>query len=67
MCKPCLSSRAAIGERIHRKFQSRIRDELLKGGVFSTVPEVNVLTDAWRRLYDHRRPHSALRYRPPAP
>ncbi|MBQ38382.1 MAG: hypothetical protein CME04_18510 [Gemmatimonadaceae bacterium] len=31
------------------------------------MPEVKVLTDAWRRLYDHRRPHSALRNRPPAP
>jgi len=30
-------------------------------------PEAKVLTDAWRRHYNHRRPHSALGYRPPAP
>jgi transposase InsO family protein len=24
------------------------------------VPEAKVLTDAWRRHYNHRRPHSAL-------
>ena len=41
--------------------------ESFNGEVFSSVPEAKVLTDAWRRHYNHRRPHSALGYRPPAP
>jgi putative transposase len=48
-------------------FNGKLRDELLNGEVFSSVPEAKVLTDAWRRHYNHRRPHSALGYRPPAP
>ena len=48
-------------------FNSKLRDELLNGEVFSSVPEAKVLTDAWRRHYNHRRPQSALGYRPPAP
>jgi putative transposase len=48
-------------------FNGKLRDELLNGKVFFSVPEAKVLTDAWRRHYNHRRPHSALGYRPPAP
>ena len=48
-------------------FNGKLRDELLNGEVFSSVPEAKVLTDAWRRHYNHHRPHSALAYRPPAP
>ena len=39
-------------------FNAKLRDELLNGEVFSSVPEAKVLTDAWRRPYDHGRPHS---------
>jgi len=48
-------------------FNGKLRDELLNGEVFSSVPEAKVLTDAWRQHYNHHRPHSALAYRPPAP
>ena len=48
-------------------FNGKLRDELLNGEVFSSVPEAKVLTDAWRQHYNHHRPHSALGYRPPAP
>ena len=48
-------------------FNGKLRDELLNGEVFSSVPEAKVLTDAWRRHYNHQRPHSALEYQPPAP
>ena len=48
-------------------FNGKLRDELLNDEVFSSVPEAKMLTDAWRRRYNHRRPHSALKYRPPAP
>ena len=48
-------------------FNGKLRDELLNGEVFSSVPEAKVLTDPWRQHYNHHRPHSALEYRPPAP
>jgi len=45
----------------------QLRDELLKGEVFGTVREAQVLIEAWRVHDNTRRPHSALGYRPPAP
>ena len=35
--------------------------------IFHSLPEAQVLIEAWRRHYDAVRPHSALGYRPPAP
>ena len=48
-------------------FNGKLRDELLNGEVFYTLEEVRVVTELWRRHYNHYRPHSALGYRPPAP
>ena len=48
-------------------FNSRFRDELLNGEVFSTLREAQFLIEKWRRHYNTVRPHSALGYRPPAP
>ena len=48
-------------------FNSRFRDELLNGEVFSTLREAQLLIERWRRLYNTVRPHSSLGYRPPAP
>jgi len=48
-------------------FQGKMRDELLNGEIFYTLPEAQVLIERWRREYNGRRPHSALGYRPPAP
>ena len=48
-------------------FNGKLRDELLNGEIFDTLWEAKVLTEAWRREYNHVRPHSALGYRPPAP
>ncbi len=48
-------------------FNSRLRDELLNGEIFTTLLEAKVLIEAWRRHYNTVRPHSALGYRPPAP
>jgi len=48
-------------------FNGKLRDELLNGEVFYTLEEIRVVTELWRRHYNHRRPHSALGYRPPAP
>ena len=48
-------------------FNGKLRDQLLNGEVFYTLEEVRVVTELWRRHYNHYRPHSALGYRPPAP
>jgi putative transposase len=48
-------------------FNGKLRDELLNREVFNTLTEAKVLIEEWRREYNEVRPHSALRYRPPAP
>ena len=45
---------------------SKLRDELLNGEIFTTMREAQVLIENWRRHYNAIRPHS-LGYRPPAP
>jgi len=48
-------------------FNGKLRDEFLNLEVFDTLLEARVLTARWRHEYNQVRPHSALRYRPPAP
>jgi putative transposase len=48
-------------------FNGKLRDELLNGEIFYTLPEARVLIEMWRRHYNQVRPHSSLGYRPPAP
>ena len=48
-------------------FNSKLRDELLNGETFFSLAEAQVLIEAWRRHFNTMRPHSALKYRPPAP
>ena len=48
-------------------FNGKLRDELLNREVFTTLLEAKVLIEAWRKEYNHVRPHSSLGYRPPAP
>ena len=48
-------------------FNSKLRDELLNGEIFTTLYEAQVLIENWRRHYNAVRPHSSLGYRPPAP
>ena len=48
-------------------FNGKLSDELLDGEVFDTLLEAKVLIERWRRSYNTVRPHSSLRYRPPAP
>ena len=48
-------------------FNSKLRDELLGGELFSTLHEAKVLIEQWRWHYNAIRPHSSLGYRPPAP
>jgi len=48
-------------------FNGKLRDELLDGEIFYSLKEAQILVANWRRLYNGLRPHSSLRYRPPAP
>ena len=48
-------------------FNGKLRDELLNGEIFYTLKEAKIVIEAWRRHYNTVRPHSSLRYRPPAP
>jgi transposase InsO family protein len=48
-------------------FNGKMRDELLKREVFTTLKEAQVLIEGWRREYNQVRPHSSLGYQPPAP
>jgi len=48
-------------------FNGKPRDELLNREVFTTLLEPKVLIEGWRKEYNQFRPHSSLRYRPPAP
>lgn len=48
-------------------FNGKMRDELLNGEIFDTIPEARVITERWRKTYNTIRPHSSLGYRPPAP
>ena len=48
-------------------FDGKLRDELLNREIFTTLTEAQILIEQWRQEYNQVRPHSALRYRPPAP
>jgi len=48
-------------------FNGKLRDELLDGELFYSLKEAQILIEAWRRHYNAIRPHSALRWTPPAP
>ena len=48
-------------------FNGKLRDEVLNREIFYTLQEAKVLIEQWRKEYNQIRPHSALRYRPPAP
>ena len=47
-------------------FHGKLRDELLDREVFATVPEAQVRLETQRRWYNEERPHSSLKYMPPA-
>ena len=48
-------------------FNGKLRDEVLNREIFDTLHEAKVLVERWRNEYNHKRPHSPLGYRPPAP
>jgi len=48
-------------------FNGRMRDELLKREIFTTLKEAKILIEQWRKEYNHVRPHSARNNHPPVP
>ena len=48
-------------------FNARLRDELLNGEMFYSLKEAQIVIEECRKHYNTVRPHSAFRYRPPAP
>ena len=51
----------AAGESLVATFRRKVLDAEL----FHSLLEAHVLSERWRRLYNERRPHSRLDYRPP--
>ena len=48
-------------------FNGKMRDELPNCEIFDTMQEAKVLIERWRTYYNTIRPHSTLKYKPPAP
>ena len=51
----------------NESFNGRLRDECLNVELFNNLMEAKTVIEHWRRQYNTLRPHSSLRYRPPAP
>jgi putative transposase len=47
-------------------FGSRVRDEVLSVEAFDSVLEAQTVINDWKDIYNHKRPHSSLRWRTPA-
>jgi putative transposase len=47
-------------------FNSRARDELFAQEIFHSIMEARILYEDWRHDYNTYRPHSALKWLPPA-
>ena len=47
-------------------FNCRLKDSL-KGEIFDTLKQAQILVEQWRVHYNTVRPHSSLGYKPPAP
>jgi transposase InsO family protein len=52
--------------RMMESFGSRVRDEVLSVETFDSVLEAQTVITDRRTIYNHRRPHSSLGWRPPA-
>jgi putative transposase len=51
----------------NESFNGKLRDEVLNREIFYNLKEAQVIIERWRQEYNTFRPHSSLRYRPPAP
>jgi putative transposase len=59
----CTSSRLA--QRLHRSFNSRIRDECLNINAFWSLAQARVVISAWKHEYNHHR-HTGIGLHTPA-
>ena len=50
-----------------KRYNGKLRDELLNGEIFYSLAQAAVLVEQWRREYNTVRPHSACGGFPPAP
>ena len=50
----------------NESFNGKFRDELLNRELFTSLKEAKVVTEDYRLEYNHRRPHSSLKYMTPA-
>jgi hypothetical protein len=48
-------------------FNGKLRDKCLNSAIFYSRREAQIIVEQWRIVYNTRRPHSTLGYRPPAP
>ena len=51
----------------HLRIDPALRLAIGKDEIFYTLKEAQVLIEEWRMEYNTFRPHSSLKYRPPAP
>ena len=51
----------------NESFNGKLGDECLKGEVFDSLKEAQIIIEGWRKHYNHVRPHSSLGYKAPAP
>ena len=59
---PALYSAGEAGaERVYRKLQWQVSDECLNEHWFLTLPEEQLVIEAWRREYNEERTHSTIR------
>jgi len=48
-------------------FNGKLRDELLNREIFTTLFEVSILIEEWRKKYSQASPHSGINYRSSTP
>jgi transposase InsO family protein len=48
------------------RFHGTLKGELLDGRLFADLDQAQAAFDAWRRVYNHRRPHEALQLETPS-
>jgi putative transposase len=56
-----------LNQEVLEPFNGKLRDELLKGGIFTSLLEADILIENRRKEYNQIRLHSSQGYRPRAP
>ena len=56
-----------LEDSYNESFNGLLMNELLNGEIFHTLKEAKILIEQWRIHYNTVRPHSDLKWKPPAP